>query len=85
MTGLILKKRFMKKHQFKTNINCSGCVSKVTPMLNAAPGIKEWSVDTANPLKILTVETESLEPDQVRAMVEKAGFKAEKIEAGRER
>ncbi len=70
----------MKKHQFKTNINCSGCVSKVTPHLNESAEIRDWKVDTANPNKILTVETESLESEQVKAIVEKAGFKAEEIE-----
>jgi copper chaperone CopZ len=34
-------------------------------------------VDTANPAKILTVETESLNEQEVITLVEKAGFKAE--------
>ncbi len=69
----------MKQYQFKTNINCSGCVAKVTPHLNSAEGIKEWKVDTNNPGKLLTVETENLDEKAVKAMVEKAGFKAEPI------
>lgn len=71
----------MKKHQFKTNINCSGCVSKVSTLLDKAPGITNWNVDTSNPGKVLTVETEDLEPEQVSAIVAKAGFKADKIES----
>ncbi|RYY45774.1 MAG: copper chaperone [Chitinophagaceae bacterium] len=67
----------MKQYQFKTNINCSGCVAKVTPELNANTGIKEWNVDTANPAKILTIETKNLGQDELKAIVEKAGFKAE--------
>lgn len=70
----------MKKYQFKTNINCGGCVANVTPHLNANENIKEWKVDTINPNKILTVETDNLKEDEVKAIVEKAGFKAEKIE-----
>ena len=67
----------MKQYQFKTNINCSGCVAKVTPSLNENPDIKEWNVDTANPNKTLTVQTENLREDEVKAIVQKAGFKAE--------
>lgn len=69
----------MKQYQFKTNINCSGCVAKITPHLDEAPEIKEWSVDTNNPDKLLTVKTESLDDEKVKEIVQKAGFKAEKI------
>ncbi len=68
----------MKQYQFKTNINCGGCVAKVTPHLNKAEGIREWKVDTDNPDKILTVETENLGEEDVKAIVQKAGFTAEK-------
>lgn len=69
----------MKQYQFKTNINCSGCVAKVTPVLEQNEEIKDWKVDTDNPNKILTVETESLNEEQVKAIVQKAGFKAENL------
>ena len=69
----------MKQYHFKTNINCSGCVAKVTPSLNENPDIKEWKVDTANPAKVLTVETESLKEEDIKAIVQKAGFKAESL------
>jgi len=69
----------MKQYQFKTNINCSGCVAKVTPFLNGDEAIKEWNVNTADPLKLLTIQTEKLEKDDVKALVQKAGFKAEDI------
>ena len=67
----------MKKYQFKTNINCGGCLSVVTPYLNEDPGIKHWNVDTLNPSKILTVETDVLEAPEVKKIIEKAGYKAE--------
>jgi copper chaperone len=69
----------MKTLKFKTNINCSGCVASVTPHLNKEAGIKEWNVDTNNSDKILTVGTESLDAEDVKNVVEKAGFKAEDI------
>jgi copper chaperone len=69
----------MKKLQFKTNINCGGCVSGVMAPLNETKGIENWQVDTSNPSKILTIETETLTSKDIIAIVEKAGFKAEVI------
>jgi len=74
----LYKQKFMQ-HQFKTNINCSGCVAAVTPHLNKEKNISDWNVDTADPAKILTVETDRLQAAEVQALVEKAGFKAEPI------
>jgi len=65
--------------KFKTNINCGGCIKAVTPHLDKAEGIKSWQVDTANPEKILTVETDGTNAQAVKQVVEKAGFKAEAI------
>ncbi len=67
------------KHQFKTNINCGGCVAAVTPHLNANSDIKSWEVDTANPQKVLTVETDNLSDEKLREIVKKAGYKAETL------
>ena len=63
--------------KFKTNINWSGCVAKVTPYLNEAEGITKWNVDTNNPNKILTVETKDLSESDIKDLVTKAGFKIE--------
>lgn len=68
----------MEKLQFKTNINCQNCVRTVSGFLNEVKGIKHWSVDTENPEKILTVETdEHLEAAIIEA-VEEAGFDIER-------
>jgi len=69
----------MKTIQFKTNINCSGCVAKITPALDKQKGIESWKVDTANPGKILTVETDQLTAGQVIRTLQDAGFKAEEL------
>ncbi|MDQ6608813.1 MAG: heavy-metal-associated domain-containing protein [Bacteroidota bacterium] len=69
----------MKEYKFKTNINCGGCVAKVTPSLDANTDIKEWNVDTVNPSKVLTVKTEKLKEDEIQELVQKAGFKAEAL------
>ena len=70
----------MKEYQFKTNINCGGCVAKVTPKLNENPGISEWNVDTADPSKILTVKTDNLAADEIKGIVASAGFRAEVVD-----
>ncbi len=67
----------METLQFKTNINCGGCIAKVTPVLNNEAGIQEWSVDTNVPTKILTVKSD-LTADKIIDVLGKVGFKAEK-------
>jgi len=67
----------MKTIQFKTNINCGGCVAKVTPFLNEAAGEGLWEVDISDARKILRV-TGASEKAIIQA-VKKAGFSAEKL------
>ncbi|MDB5258541.1 MAG: heavy metal-associated protein [Chitinophagaceae bacterium] len=69
----------MKTLTFKTNINCSGCVARVTPTLNNLAGIAKWDVNTTDPNKMLTIETSQLNEDDVKQALEKAGFKGEKV------
>ena len=64
----------METVQFKTNINCGGCVAKITPKLNEAKGIVTWNVDTGNPNKVLTVQTDNLPKESVIEIVKRAGF-----------
>ena len=65
--------------KFKTTINCGNCVRTVTPFLNELEGIKSWNVDTENPNKILSVETDSLEAEIIVETVEDLGFEVELI------
>ena len=69
----------MEKYKFRTTINCGGCVAKVTPHLNANSNIKNWEVDINNPDKVLTVEAENTQPEEIKALVEKLGFTADRI------
>lgn len=69
----------MKELKFKTNINCGGCVSAVTPHLDKKEGIEKWEVDTNNPDKILTVHTDTLTQEEVIETVKAAGYNAETI------
>ena len=67
----------MNQIQFKTNINCGGCIKSVTPYLNALDDIDAWQVNTEVAEKILTVETE-VSPNEIGqkviAAVSEAGF-----------
>lgn len=64
---------------FKTNINCGGCIAKITPFLDEVKGISNWNVDTANKNKILTVVSDGISESEVIDTVQKAGFKIEMI------
>lgn len=69
----------MNTLKFKTNINCAGCLAKVSPFLNAEQSIEKWEVDTSIPEKILTVETDERNADRVISVIKSAGFNIEKI------
>jgi copper chaperone CopZ len=70
----------MSTLKFKSNINCTGCLSKVTPVLNDEQAIEKWNVDLEHDDRILTVETDELNAEEVQQKVRKAGFQAELIE-----
>lgn len=70
----------METLQFKTNINCGGCVAKVTPFLNQLENVETWKVDTNTPDKILTVSGEDLTCELIEATVQKAGFEAAEVQ-----
>ena len=74
-------KHLMKTVKFKTNINCAGCVAKVSPFLNDHEGLESWDIDTSTPDKILTVELEDSDPITIIEAINKAGFKIESITA----
>lgn len=69
----------MSIYKFKTTMSCSGCVSKVEKFLNGEKDILKWEVDLNSPDKILTIETEKLDPSQIPTLLLKAGYKAVQI------
>lgn len=69
----------METLKFKTNVNCGGCIATITPHMNQVEGIEKWSVDTANPQKILTVEATGLQPEIIIETLKNAGYRAEKV------
>ncbi len=72
----------MKTMQFKTNINCGGCLRGVTPALDGNDEIKKWSVDLQSADRLLTVETgDDVTPTEVTRTVSEAGFTAQPVGA----
>ena len=69
----------MNTLKFKTNVKCGGCIATVTPHLNQVKGIISWNVDTTDPLKIMTVETEGISPEEITSAMKTAGYQAEII------
>jgi copper chaperone CopZ len=65
---------------FKTNINCDGCVAKITPILDTTDGIEKWIVDTTNKDKILSVTANEISKSEIMDTVQKAGFKIETLD-----
>jgi len=61
--------------KYKTNLICGNCVAAVKPHLDNNPKIRRWSVDTADPNKVLTVEGEDISTENVEQDVARAGFK----------
>lgn len=68
----------METLKFKTNINCGGCIAKVTPALNQAVGEGNWQVNTDIPEKTLTINTQT-PAELIMEKVSAAGFKIEEI------
>ncbi|RIV36704.1 heavy-metal-associated domain-containing protein [Flagellimonas lutimaris] len=70
-----------KEFQFKTNLNCGGCVSKVKSDLDNQEGIVQWHVDTDNANKILTVKSKGITKDEIADIVKQKGFQIETLVA----
>ncbi|MBL4650127.1 MAG: heavy-metal-associated domain-containing protein [Aureispira sp.] len=69
----------MNKIHFKTNINCNNCIQKVTPTLDTIEGIQNWSVDTDDAQKILTVETDTATAEEIITGIQNIGFDITKL------
>lgn len=65
--------------KFKTNINCDGCVAKVSPLLNEADGVCAWEVDTTTKDKILSVHSNGITQQEVIKTIQDAGFRIEAL------
>ena len=69
----------MKELKFKSNIYCSGCLSKVKPVLDKEEKIDTWEVDLESSDRILTVKTLDMEIQEVERKLSKVGFEVKNI------
>lgn len=69
----------MNTLKFKTTINCASCVAKVSPILDAQNQISKWEVDTTHPDKILRVEGEQIDEEELVRALKKIGYQAQRI------
>ena len=65
--------------QFKTNINCTGCLSKVSPVLNELASIKNWEVDLKSEDRVLTIDSKTSNKEEIIQTISNAGFHAENL------
>ena len=72
-----LKYIIMKDLKFKTTLSCGGCLTKVTPGMDAIQGIKEWKVDLESADKIMTVKTSEEVIKEIQSVFEEKGFEVE--------
>ncbi|TBX70314.1 copper chaperone [Flavobacterium silvisoli] len=69
----------MNAQEFKTNIKCTGCLSKATPVLNEKLGEGNWEVDLMTLKKTLTVSSPDKSKEEIIEIVKESGFTAEPI------
>lgn len=69
----------MATKKFKTNAKCGGCSSKIGEALERNDvKVGDWSIDLANPEKLLTVNSE-MTSDAIIRIVTDTGYKAEEV------
>lgn len=74
----------MRSLVFKSNINCMNCLAKVKPALDHEKEIQKWAVDLQSEDRTLTVETDSLSPDQIKNAILETGFLVEFVRESNE-
>jgi copper chaperone CopZ len=70
----------MKNTTFKTNITCTGCIAKVTPVLNELLGENNWEVDLRTKEKKLRIKEGDIENARIQESLKQVGYKAEILE-----
>jgi len=64
---------------FKTNIARPEEVNQVAGLLHAWAAIKKWTIDLADVDCVLRIESDAIQPDEVIALIRKAGFWCEEL------
>ncbi|MBD3750036.1 MAG: heavy metal translocating P-type ATPase [Sphingobacteriales bacterium] len=69
----------MENLKFNTNLKCSGCVAAIQPKMDQLANVTKWDVDLTQPVKVLTVEGENLNEQEIVDAIKSAGYTADKI------
>ena len=70
----------METIEFKTNLRCSDCITRVAPFLDTVIGKEHWKVELDHPDKMVTVSVaDPGDTIKVQAAFEKAGYTAEPL------
>lgn len=64
---------------FKTNINCGGCLARVTSALDSSEGICHWEVDLNSKEKTLSIHSDGISEKEIIETVQQAGFDIEPL------
>jgi hypothetical protein len=64
---------------FKTNLCSTDKISKVMPILDVHPSIKEWNVDLHDCDKVLRIVSESIPAGEVEKIIFNAGYYCEEL------
>lgn len=68
----------MKDAKYRSTIQCSGCIAKVTPVLDELAGKGQWTVDLGNPSKTLTIQPD-VPAEKIREALAQVGYQAEPV------
>lgn len=69
----------METLKFNTSLKCSGCVAAIQPKMDQLENVAKWDVDLTQPIKVLTVEGENLNEQDIVNAVKSSGYTAEKV------
>ena len=69
----------METLKFETSLKCGGCVAAIQPKMDKLKGVSKWEVDLTKPVKILSVEGEDLNENEIITTLKNAGYSATKM------
>jgi len=67
----------MEQVKIKTDLSCKHCVMKVEPLLKSDNGIVDFKIDLEHPDKLVTINSEDANIEEIIAGFRKAGYSAE--------
>lgn len=69
----------METLKFETSLKCSGCVAAIQPKMDELKNVSKWEVDLTKTVKILSVEGEGLNENEITTILKDSGYSATKM------